>query len=391
MGFSCNGRAYGSGERSRSESIAVFQMMRILHCIPNMAGGGAERQLVYLSGELVRRGWDVHVALLKDGPNFEELVSAGITIHKIAAWGNHDVSILWRLMKLIRTMRPHLVQTWITQMDVFGGIASRLAGTPFILSERSSAAAYPPSLKNRLRVCVGRCAEAIVANSRGGKKYWQMQIKDSVPKYVIHNALPVGDIAMVSPTMDDVRLPSTSKVVLFAGRFSQVKNIESLIRAFKMVESQLDAVLLLCGEGELRPRVAKMIRDENLDGRVILGGYVKNLWGLMKRADVFISVSTYEGHPNAVLEAMACGCPLVLSDIPAHRALLEGDQAFFVELERPSEIAHAILTCIDRPEVAQRMAKKAKARASSFSVQAVTDQYESVYNQILSHSIQERR
>lgn len=355
-----------------------------------MAGGGAERQLGYLSGELVRRGWDVHVALLKGGPNFERLVSTGTTIHKIAAWGNHDLSILWRLMRLVRIIKPHLVQTWITQMDVFGGIASRVTGTPFVLSERSSASAYPPSFKNRLRIRVGGYAAAIVSNSKGGENYWQMRVRDRVPKYVIHNAIPLVDIANVDPAAYNFRLPWASKILLFAGRFSPEKNIDKIIQAFKIVARQRDAILMLCGEGELRPRIAKMIRDENLNERVLLPGYVKDLWTLMKRAEGVIALGTYEGHPNAVLEAMACGCPLVLSDIPAHRALLDGEQAFFVDLDSPSEAAHAMLTCIDKPEIARQMAKKAKAAASSFSIQTVTNEYEAVYNQILLQPSPER-
>ena len=331
------------------------------------------------------------MALVAEGPNFERLLASGSTIHRIGARGNHDVSILWAIVRLVRTIRPNLVQTWITQMDVFGGIASRVTGTPFVLSERSCVAAYPPSFKNGLRVRVGRYAAAIVANSNDGRYYWENRARECTPKYVIPNGIPLGDIANVEDASFGVCLPSTSRLVLFAGRFSPEKNIGKIIQAFKIVVHESDSILMLCGDGALRPQIETVIRRENLNDHVLLPGYVRDLWPLMKCAKVFINLSTFEGQPNGVLEAMACSCPLVLSDIPAHRAFLEGDQAFFVELERPSEIAHAILTCIDRPEVAQRMAKKAKARASSFSVQAVTDQYESVYNQILSHSIQERR
>ena len=355
-----------------------------------MAGGGAERQLVYLTGELMRRGWDVHVVLLKEGPNYGGLVSTGSTIHKIPASGNHDITILWRLLKLIRNIRPHLVQTWMTQMDVFGGIASRLTDTSFILSERSSASAYPRSFKNSLRVFVGRYAAAIVSNSPGGNQYWRMQIGDSVPKYVVQNGLPLEDIAKVDYSADPIYLPPGSKVLLFVSRFSAEKNIDNVIRAFKIVASQRDAILLLCGEGELQPRIEEMIRDENLKERVILLGYVSNLWKVMRRADLFIAVSTFEGHPNAVLEAMANGCPLILSDIPAHRAFLDEEEAFFVDPGSASDIAQAILTCMENPEKAKQMAQKAKAVASSFSIPTITDQYEKIYNHILANPNPER-
>jgi glycosyltransferase involved in cell wall biosynthesis len=356
---------------------------RILHCIPNMAGGGAERQLVYLSGELIRRGWDVHVALLKEGPNFESLVSTGCTIHIIPALGNHDLTILWRIMKLMRAIQPQLVQTWLTQMDVFGAVASRITGTPVILSERSVASAYPASIKHRLRATAGRYAAAIISNSAGGNQYWQRKIGDSVPKYVVHNAVPFKEIEKANSLKFDFGLSSISKVLLFAGRFSSEKNIDAIVRAFKVVVSNNNAFLILCGEGELRSRIEQLVLKENLTDRVILPGYIDDIWGIMKRADLFLSISSFEGQPNAVLEAMACGCPLVLSDIPAHRAFLDEDKAIFVDPDNVSGIAHAILMCIQNPDMVKKMADQAKAVSLSFSIESVTDQYETIYNQIL--------
>jgi glycosyltransferase involved in cell wall biosynthesis len=349
-----------------------------------MAGGGAERQLVYLSEELVRRGWDVHVALIKEGSNFESLAATGTAIHKISTRGNHDLGLLWRLMQLIRAIRPRLVQTWLTQMDVCGGISSRLTRTPFILSERSCAPAYPPSFKHRLRVSAGRHATAIVSNSLGGSRYWKMQIGNRVATYVVPNALPLPDIEKTRDSGGDLRLPAESRVLLFAGRFSLEKNILTIIRAFKRVLIQQAAVLLLCGKGELQPEIEEIIRVENLGGRVILPGYVQNLWKLMKQADLFISASTFEGHPNAVLEAMACGCPLIVSDIPAHRDFLDEEEATFVDPDSIADIAHGILGCLENPERTREKARKAKSKAASYSVAAVADKYEKIYHLILS-------
>jgi glycosyltransferase involved in cell wall biosynthesis len=357
--------------------------MRILHCIPNMAGGGAERQLVYLSGELVKRGWDVHIALLKEGPNFERLVSTGCKIHKIPAFGNHDLTIMWSIMKLIRTIRPHLVQTWLTQMDVFGGAAARLTGVPYILSERSSTLQYPQGFKNWLRVSIGGRATAVISNSDGGNEYWQTQIKNSIPKYVIQNSIPLADIENAIPSINNLQISLASKMLIFVGRFSPEKNIANIINAFRMVTSERDAMLLLCGEGPLRPRIEEMISKQNLTDRVILPGYIENIWGLMKRANLFIAVSSFEGQPNAVLEAMACGCPLILSDMPAHRAFLDESQAIFVDPGNVIAISDAISTCIENPEMAKKMADRAKAAAALFSIESVADQYEKIYDQIL--------
>lgn len=351
-----------------------------------MAGGGAERQLSYLAEELMSRGWEAHVALIKEGSNYDALVSTGCRIHKIPCLNNHDVTILIKLIGLIRKIRPQLVQTWMLQMDVLGGLASRLAGVPFILSERNCSSAYLPTIKNRLRAFIGRFAAAIVSNSIGGDTYWQTLIGSRVPTFVVSNGLPLDKIAMAQPPASGSYVPQKAKVLLFAGRFSPQKNLETIIEAFDVVSSRKNAVLLLCGEGELRPRIEGIVRRKGLASRVMFLGYTRNVWELMTKADLFISVSKYEGRPNVVLEAMACGCPLILSDIPAHREFLQDGEAVFVDPGSAPDIARAIVSCFEDREVGRQAALKAKAGVSSYSIPAMADQYENIYRAVISGS-----
>ena len=78
-----------------------------------------------------------------------------------------------QIVKTIQDVKPHIVHTWLTQMDVLGGLAAILTRTPFILSEQSSSKAYVGTWKDRLRLLIGKKSFAIIANSRSGKEYWQ--------------------------------------------------------------------------------------------------------------------------------------------------------------------------------------------------------------------------
>ena len=80
-------------------------MLKVLHCIPGMGGGGAERQLAYLAGPLAACGWDVHVALRTGGANLARLERGGATVHMVTAVGNHDPRLAWRLADLFRRVR----------------------------------------------------------------------------------------------------------------------------------------------------------------------------------------------------------------------------------------------------------------------------------------------
>jgi hypothetical protein len=122
---------------------------------------------------MVRRGVEVHIACLRGGVNFERAKKSGAVVHELGFASNYDPRILWWLRRIIRDYRPDVIQTWIPQMDVLGGLASMFTGVSFVLSERSCSLAYGGGWKEDLRRLVARRAAAIVANSENGRKYWQ--------------------------------------------------------------------------------------------------------------------------------------------------------------------------------------------------------------------------
>src|SRR5688572_15189165 len=150
--------------------------MRILHCIPSMAGGGAERQLGYLAKGLVTRGVETHVVFRGRGENFARLEASGAVLHEISCSGNHSPRFPLALHRLVRRLQPDLIQTWLTQMDIMGGAAALLNDVPWILSERNSARSYPSSWTNRLRASVGRRMAALVSTSQAACDYWRERL-----------------------------------------------------------------------------------------------------------------------------------------------------------------------------------------------------------------------
>ena len=357
---------------------------RVLHCIPGMGGGGAERQLAYLSRQLVRRGWDVHIALLSDGPNFARLQQSGATIHRLQASGNHDPTILWRLARIMGRVKPDLVQVWMLQMEIFGAFAAVLRGIPWIFSERCCEEAYPPRIKSQLRQWTGARATAIISNSSGGDQYWQRRAQPSVARYIIPNALPLDEIAAVPPVSDtQAGLSPGDRVVLFAARLADQKNPETLMRALVRLKGRPGIVAVVAGEGPLMRVVVEGGKGQDVTVR--FPGYLENLWGWMKRAAVFVSPALFEGHPNTVMEAAACGCPLIVSDIPAHREFLDEASALIVPALDPARIAAAMEHVLDCPDAARSRAQLARAAAKSWSAERIAAGYERVYFEVLAN------
>jgi len=368
--------------RGAAERAEVVRKMRILHCIPSLGGGGAERQVTYIADALVREAWEVHVAYLQSGANLERLRRSGAILHPIKSRGNYDPAIFWRLVGTIRRVEPKVVQTWIPQMDVLGGLAAIFTGVPFILSERSCSLAYGRGWKERLRRLVARRAAAVVANSENGGKYWEA-MNHSRPVRVIRNGVPFSEVDR-AVAEETAGIQEPLEMVLFAGRYSPEKNLMTLLQAVpEVLAVKTDAVFYLFGEGPLERELVAAVARRGLRGGVRIQGFTSQLWGWMKRARAFVSLSLFEGSSNVVLEAAAAGCPLVLSDIAANRELFDDDAAFFVDPSDAGAVARAVIAALGDRGKAEQKARRAHERLWRWSVEAVASEYLDLYREVL--------
>jgi glycosyltransferase involved in cell wall biosynthesis len=360
--------------------------MKIFHLIPNLSGGGAERQLSYLAPELVRMGHEVHVVYVSQGPEKSEM--PGVVLHQLKLRSNYDPFLLWQVIRLIHVIKPDIIHTWIMQMDIIGGIAARLTKVPWLLREPSSIMAYSASWKNNLRVRVGSGARAIVCNSLGGMEYWKIRLPH---KYscLVPNGLPLQKIDLISRALPAGLAESQRPIVLYVGRLtsdiSASKNLITFLKALASVKQQQDVFGIFCGDGPQRGQLEELRHKLGMDRDVHFTRYLSasSVWAIMKKASVFVSLSAFEGCPNTVMEAMACACPLVLSDISAHREILDENCARFVEPSNVQQIAEAIVQVLKDREASQYRALKAKEKTRKWSISEMAQQYEIIYKQII--------
>lgn len=353
-------------------------MMKVLHLIPSFGSGGAERQLSLIAPALQARGIDVHIAHGAGGHHHERLASSPVSMHRFRLANNHDPRLLWQIVSLIRKINPDIVQTWLLQMDVFGGIAARLTGRPHILSERSSRNAYPNDWKNRTRISIGRRADAIIANSAGGLDYWR-ELGAKGPLHLIRNCLASDPAQAVQERPHD-----DTALVLFAGRFSSDKNVQVLLEAFiEVAKARPGVAFKMFGEGPLHGSLVQRLQESGLSARIEIQGFTHQIDAWMRAASLCVSVSGFEGHPNVVLEAASQGCPLVLSDIPAHREVLSEDAALYVPTDSVQAIAAGITRALDEPAATRRRAQMAIEAVQCLTLDSTVTSYIDVYTRLL--------
>lgn len=355
--------------------------VRVLHLIASLGMGGAERQVSLLLPLMCSSDISMSLGYHNDGPNMVALREGEVSLHRLPQRANHDPRLLADVRNMVARVKPDIIQTWLPQMDVLGGVVAYWMGVPHVLSERSSAAMYAPGgWKNRLRVAIGKRAQAIIANSEGGLDYWRGQGARG-HLHVVRNAL-------TPPSTEPAPLAQLGlegrRLLVAAGRLSHEKNVPVLVKAMAAALAKLpDHHGVIFGEGPEREATLARIEETGLSGRLLLGGYASNLSGWLRAADVFISASLMEGHPNVVIEAAAAGCPMVLSDIPAHREFAVGDSAVFAPATHVALLAEAIVQSVGDREQALARAGRAQALTQPLSVHAAAQRHIEIYRSLL--------
>jgi glycosyltransferase involved in cell wall biosynthesis len=350
-------------------------MKTILHVIPTLRGGGAERQLALLAVEQARRGWNVHVALRRRDGCPTAVLESRVQVHELGDLRRGHPMLFARLGSLVRKLEPDVFQTWLVQMDVVGGLVALVARVPWVLTERCSKEAYNEfPLASRARYMLGRRATAVVANSKTGANDWRAVVPPSRSVSVVTNAIDVAAIAGAKATT-----LGAGPHFLSVGRLVHQKAHDVLLKAVALLPRDLHCRTVILGEGEWHDHLSAMIKRLELSARVSLLPYCDDWWGLLKTSCALLNASRFEGQPNVVLEAMAASCPVVVSDIPSHRDVLDENSALFVARDDPQSLASAMNAIITDPQAARDRARRAAERIAGATISATADSYERIY------------
>jgi glycosyltransferase involved in cell wall biosynthesis len=230
---------------------------------------------------------------------------------------------------------------------------------------------------------MGHHADLIVANSEAGAAYWKSVGVPASRIAVIPNFVAREEIERAEP-LDDPRVSADDELVLHVGRLSPDKNLRVLIAAFEEVcRKRPRAKLALCGVGPWQDLLMEQVRRSDLESRVVFAGFVRNIPSWLKRADVVVAISEAEGHPNAVIEAIAAGAPIVLSAIPSHQAIVDDGGAAFVPFDDVRAVAHAIDETLQDRSAALQRAARAKSTVAELTLDAAVRQYRDAYRRAI--------
>ncbi len=404
-----------------SAGIAVFNH--------ELSGGGQARVAANLAGAFARRGHRVDFLFLGSPGPYPDQMQAAVNVVNLRAERNwwrlarfmvvhptsfeallwialvtdrlftRPLSRVWRILAemsaslaLVRYLRrspPAIIYSIGDRANLHALWAQRIAGTRtrVVISHHNLASAHL-----RMHIASVGTWRAHRATRLMGRTFLQadqiVAVSDAagddlsrvahIPREritTIYNPVVFPDLpALAKAPLDHPWFrPGALPVILGAGRLVDQKNFPTLIRALARVRRQRSARLVILGEGEERGRLEALAAALGVAEDMALPGFVSNPFAWMVRAGVFAQSSKWEALPTVLIEALACGCPVVSTDCPAGPSEIPegGKLGALVPVSDDAALAAAIVAMLDNPPPRKRLVD----RGNYFTVEQAADQY----------------
>ena len=358
-----------------------------------MALGGGESNLLKVAElmppELVR----CSIATFRIKPEIREGISVPVYVFPWKRFFHLDA---WKaviaLRKLIRTEKVDIVQTYFETSNLWGGPVAKLSGALLLSSRRDMGILRKTRHALAYRI-VNRLSDRVLAVSEEVKKFCVDTDRINPNKVsVVYNGVDFKHIAAegsdVNP-FEDADWAGASHMITCVANIRKVKGIDVLIRTAHRVCQELpDAVFVIAGslwERAYSEEIQKMIRSLNLERNVKLLGFVENPVPLLKMSDAFCMLSRSEGFSNALLEAMACGVPSVVTRVGGNpEAITDGENGFLVSVEDDTAAAEKLLALLRDPERAANIGENGRNSVQArFSADVMIQRLVGVYRDLL--------
>lgn len=369
-------------------------MIRIAYVIPTLDQSGAERQLTLLACGLPRDEYQPRVVALNRGGHYAEVLRQhNIPVDVLGKRFRFDPLTWFRLRSLLRKIQPHIVQSCIFAANSCVRLPGILPdGCRLVVSERCVDSWKSNWQRTVDRKLAGRM-NVMTANSQSVAEFYSSEI--GIPEerlQVIPNGVPDLPPAEPGRLHSQLGLAADCRVIGFVGRLAPQKNLRDLVWAFHLyLQSTTEPTdLVLIGDGPQRDNLAQFASDLGRRDVVHFMGHRDDASRLIQNLSLFCLPSDFEGMSNSLMEAMAGGIPVVVSDIPPNRELVQHEHTGLVfPVGDTTTLAKSFRRCLDEDhELCCQLAQSAQdMMARDYSVTTLVRRHQQLYQRLLSNEV----
>ena len=345
-------------------------MKRYMFFVGTLGNGGAERVISILSSRMAEQGMDVEVLTYYERPLFYK-VSPKVKItavEKCTGKSNKLANLLW-IRKYFK-QNAKVIISFLAPFNMMAIAAKLGTGIPMIVADRNDPTKVPTNkVVRKLRDFLYMFAEGVVLQTEKNKAYFNNIVQKKAA--VIYNPVDMKEYAGIALQTEK------EKTIVSAGRLMKQKNQKMMLNAFAdVVKLYPEYKLIIYGEGPCREELEQQIQRLKVSENVLLPGNTTELYDKIKNAEIFVLSSDYEGMPNALIEAMCLGLPVISTKVSGATDLIRhGENGLLVELDDRTGFKEAMIELLEDKEKTNKIAQNATELNGKLEVSKIMDQW----------------
>lgn len=367
--------------------------IKILFVLGNLGGGGAQRVSLNILRHINREQFIPALALVNSQGDYMELLPDDVVIHDLKARRARYAFL--PLAHLVGRVKPSIVFSTAPYVDQSVCLASGLRPhfpklvfrSPNFTSVSGKEATRAVRLMTRWSYSR---ASMVIASTQAMKRDLQTNLRVPPSKTrVIPNPL---DLTMIHAMQKEPANHPWFKrhgrdyqpTIIAVGSLEKQKGFSYLLRAFALAASVIPSRLAILGKGKQRNQLEALVTELDIVENVSFMGFQQNPFKYLARSDLFVLSSLWEGFPNVLVEAMACGTPVVSTDCPSgpNEIISHETDGLLVPPKDPEALAEAILRVLKDSKLAAKLAENGRARVADFEAKRIVKQYEELFRQV---------
>lgn len=374
--------------------------IKITFLIGYLIGGGAEKVLTLILNYLDREKFQIDLICFQNTGNYPQKIPSHISIHELqlspakTPYQIPPLNLLPKFYKILAQTKPDVLFSFLPFTNLLAASTKIFCPNDYkvILNERIHLSSYRKNDKLRLikdflvKILYPLADQIVSVSVETGKDLIRNY---HIPENKITTILNPVDIEMIHtlsrrPSPDAESIPKKGIILISLGRLVPQKNYFSALKAISLIKEDIGCYVIL-GKGEQDMQLKQYTKELALQDKVLFLGFHENPYPFLTKADIFVLSSLFEGFPNVLLEAMACGLPCISTNCPSgpSEIIQNNETGLLVPVNDAATLAKAIKSLITDKTLRLKLSEAAKIRAQDFSVPKITSQYE----QVISHCL----